>query len=73
MSGFAAAHSAMSCARSGLSENNFFEIKPESWAGRRSLQPGLAFTPSAPGAALLGQHTCGVVSLHLRTLAREGA
>jgi len=28
--------------------------------------------PPAPGAALLGQHARGVVSLHLRTLAREG-
>src|SRR5262245_31882395 len=27
---------------------------------------------TAPGAVLLGQHTRGVVSLHLRTLAREG-
>ena len=31
----------------------------------------LAASP-APGAALLGQHAFGVVSFHLRTLAREG-
>src|ERR1700745_831890 len=36
----------------------------------RSLYPARA--PPAPGAALLGQHGRGVVSLRLRTLAREG-
>src|SRR6516165_5514225 len=40
--------------------------------GRRSVEAGARRAPPAPGAALLGQRARGVVSLHLRTLAREG-
>ena len=38
-------------------------------AGARRTGPR---PPSAPGAAQLGQRARGVVSLHLRNLAREG-
>ena len=38
-------------------------------AGARRTGP---LPPPAPGAAQLGQRARGVVSLHLRTLAREG-
>src|SRR5262245_37999352 len=41
--------------------------------GDGPLQPMPGVPPRpAPGAALLGQRARGVVSLHLRTLAREG-
>jgi hypothetical protein len=41
--------------------------------GRRSVDAGAPrAAPPAPGATQLGQRARGVVSLHLRTLAREG-
>jgi hypothetical protein len=36
------------------------------------VQPYPVRAPPAPSAALLGQRARGVVSLHLRTIAREG-
>src|SRR5215468_10133796 len=46
----------------GAAEIKSLEIKPDSRTGGAPLQP-----VSAPSAALLGQHTRGVVSLPLRT------
>src|SRR5262245_29394867 len=48
------------------------ESKPERALGGAPLRPVPGCAPLAPGAALLGQRARDVVSLHLRTLAREG-
>jgi hypothetical protein len=54
--------------------NSTLESKPEERGpGRRSVEAGVRrAAPPAPGATQLGQRSRGVVSLHLRTLAREG-
>src|SRR5207245_2559090 len=48
------------------------ESKPERGAGGDPLRPVPGVPPPAPGATQLGQRARAVVSLHLRTLAREG-
>ena len=48
----AVADNTAACMRYGAAENKFLEIKS---------------APPSPGAALLGQHACGVLSFHLRT------
>jgi hypothetical protein len=55
-----------------LSGSKQTTLEAGAWPGRRSVEAGAQRAASPARTTQLGQRARGVVSLHLRTLAREG-